>query len=392
MNILNLKVEYYRRMNQSVIIDIGSSEVVVLIGEMGVNRNLNILGKGEVYYAGFQNSEFLEPENLKFVIASAISNAEDMAETKVSEIYVGVPGEFSTAINKNIDLSFPRTKKVSNFDVQNIFKTGNNFKDEEFETVNQSVIYYEIDGKDRVIDPVGLKCQKLRGNISYILARREFINLMKSIFYELRIEIKGFISSVLAECLYLFPPEIRDKYVLLADVGYITTSVALARGNGLLHLSSFSLGGGYITADLAECLKIPFSEAKRLKHKVVLAWNPTDKDTYIVEGTETFSSYSAKATNEIVKDRVEMICDYIKKCIDYSRYSIPNFLPLYITGGGIISMRGARGIISKRVGRQVIKANSQNLQKVREYNSSEEGLLYMTLECEDMLESMIKKV
>ena len=77
--------------DQVAIIDLGSSAIVTLIGECGVNETLNITGKGEISYAGFQNSEFLEPENLKFAIASSISNAEELSETKITEIYVGVP-------------------------------------------------------------------------------------------------------------------------------------------------------------------------------------------------------------------------------------------------------------------------------------------------------------
>ena len=50
----------------TAIIDIGSSTIVTLIGEHGVNDTFRILGKGEVSYAGFQNAEFLEPDSLKY--------------------------------------------------------------------------------------------------------------------------------------------------------------------------------------------------------------------------------------------------------------------------------------------------------------------------------------
>ena len=163
------------------------------------------------------------------------------------------------------------------------------------------------------------------------MAERQFVSHLKSVFKDLRIEIAGFISSTLAECLYLFENSVRDRYVLMVDVGYITTTVALSRGNALLYLNSFSLGGGYITSDLSQCLKISFSEAERLKHKIVLGWNPKDCDTYEVEGEEVMQSFSAKATNEIAADRVEMICDYINKCLERCRYDLPEFLPIYFT-------------------------------------------------------------
>ena len=377
----------------SVILDIGSSEIVTLVGENGVNNTFNVFGRGKISYAGFQNAEFLEPENLKYAIATSIANAEIQSDTKITELYVGVPGEFCSCVTKNINLTFPKPKKITKFDIDNIFKTGDTFDTEPLYTlINNSVIYYEIDGMKRVIDPLNMKAKKITGQISYILALKSFLNEMKAVFADLKITVLGFVSSTLAENLYLFEPSVRDKYVLLADVGYITTSVSLARGNALLFLNSFSMGGGYITSDLSQCLKITFNEAERLKHKVVLSWNANPADTYEIEGDEFMLTYSAKATNEIVADRVEMICDYIIKCLDRCVYDIPDFLPLYLTGGGLSFLRGIKNIMSKKLKRQVEIITSRDMHEIRPYDASEEGLLDLALNHADLLETLIVRI
>ena len=374
------------------VLDIGSSSIIALIGENGVNDTFNILGKGEVAYAGFQGSEFLEPENLKFAIAQALSNAEMTSDTKITEIYIGAPGEFCSVVTKSINLDFPKTKKISKFDVENIFKTGDDFSEStDYQLINHSVVYYELDGSKRVIDPISMKAKSLTGKISYILALREFVKMMKAIFAELKIKILGFISSNLAECLYLFEPSVRDKYVLLVDVGYITTNVMLVRGNSLLFLNSFSLGGGYITSDLSQCLKISFSEAERLKHKVVLGWNPTNADTYEIEGDEYMLTYSAKATNEIVTDRIEMICDYISRCLDNCEYDIPDFLPIHFVGGAFNFIKGIKTILKNKMKRRVELVTTRNMVDIRPYDASEEGLLYLQLNHEDIIETLLVK-
>lgn len=375
---------------RAAILDIGSMSIVTLVGENGVNGTLNINGKGEVTYAGFQNAEFLEPENLKFAIANSISNAELTSEMKISEIYVGVPSEFCSCVTKSISLSFPKAKRITNVDLDNIIKIGNNFEGEPYYSfIGGSVIYYELENGKRVINPIGMKTKKITGQISYILAMKTFVSMIKSIFSELKIKVLGFISSALAESLYLIEPSIRDKYVLLVDVGYITTSVSLARGNGLLYLSSFSMGGGYITSDLSQCLKISFNEAKRLKHKIVLGWNANENDTYEVEGEEFIKSYPAKDANEIVLDRVEMICDYINKCLDKCAYDLPEFLPIHITGGGMSSIRGVINVMSRKLKRQIIKLNAKSSTS-KPYDASEEGLLYVAIN-QDMLETFLAK-
>lgn len=374
-----------------VIMDIGSSTVMTLIGEDGVNGTFNILGKGEVSYAGFQNAEFLEPENLKFVIATSISYAEIESDMKISDIYLGVPGEFCTCVTKTVTLNFPKQKKISKFDIDNIYRIGSNFSEQEWTLINQSVIFYELDDSTRVIEPEGMKAKKVTGHISYILAQNDYILTMRRIFSELKINVVGLISSVLAEGLYLFEPNVRDKYVLLVDSGYITTNVALIRGNALLFLNSFSMGGGYITSDLSQCLKISFNEAERLKHKIVLNWEPKQTDTYEIDSDEKLLTYSARATNDIATDRIEMIAEYIEKCLDRCNYDLPSFLPIYISGGGLSLIRGVKPILSNRLGRTVVIAQ-KNLSSLKPYDSSEEGLLNLVLNHQDILQEMIVRI
>lgn len=375
----------------TAILDIGSSTVVALVGEHGVNGTFKVCGKGDVSYAGFQNSEFLEPESLKFVISSAIANAEITSETKITSVYVGVPGEFCSCVTKAINLKFPKIKKITDFDVDNIFKTGNTFAgDPSYQVINKSVVYFDIDGTSRVIDPVGIKAKSVTGHVSYILALKSFLKQIVSIFADLKINIKGFISANYAECMYMFEPRVRDKYALLVDVGYITTSVALARGNALLFLNSFSLGGGYITSDLAECLHISFSEAERLKHKVILGWKASQSDTYEIDGDETIQTYSAKATNEIVADRIEMICEYIEKCLANCAYDLPDFLPVHVTGGGFNFIRGVKFLLSKKLKRpvEIISPNLPNVN--RPDYSSEVGLLNLILNYDYLLDDLLE--
>ncbi len=378
--------------NAVAILDVGSTSLLTLVGEQGTNNTFNVSGKGEIFYAGFQNAEFLEPESLKLVVANSVSNAELSCDKKIYEIYVGVPGEFCSCVTKSINLTFPKPKKITAFDVSNIFDTGNDFDgDPMFKVINKSVIYYEIDGMRRVIDPVGIKAKSVTGVVSYVLARKSFIGLFKSIFAELKIIVKGFICSNLAEALYLFDPKVRDKYSILVDVGYITTNVALVRGNGLLFLNSFSMGGGYITADLAECLKTSFNDAEKLKHKLVLGWKAGARDFYEIEGgSGNIQTYSASATNEISIDRIEMICDYIQKCLDNCIYDLPEFLPVNITGGGFNYIRGIKTIISNKLKRKVnlIAPNYPNINGPD--FSSEVGLLYLVLQNESLTESMLE--
>jgi len=362
--------------NKSVaVIDIGSSSVTALIGERGVNNTFKILGKGVSDYAGFENGQFIEPDNVKMAFALAIANAESSAGIKVNEIFVGVPGEFSNFVCKECSISFNKQKRITESDIDQLYYEGNKFGLATHTVINNSPIYFTLEDGRRVIDPRGVYATRLSGMISYCLADNNFLDFIEGILTEIGIKQSYYISACLAESLHMFEPQVRDRYVLLVDCGYITTNVMLARGDGLLYLANFSMGGGYITADLAQCLKMNFNVAESLKHKVVISWNAEKDDTYEVNNKEYITSYSAKDTNQIVRDRIDLIVKYIDKALANCIYDFPEYIPLYLTGGGINYIKGIKGYLSKRLGRRVelVKPNVPHIS--RPDTSSEIGLL-----------------
>lgn len=363
---------------QTAIIDIGSSSIVTLIGERGVNNSFKILGKGEVSYDGFANGKFFDPDNLKKVIAMSISNAEQLSGLKVNDVFVGVPGEFCNCVCKNVSISLGRRKKIKQSDVFALFEKGVT-KHPTYTTINHSAIYYTLEDGKRVIDPVGKVSTMLSGKICYMLAENNFLDFISNILADIGVKNTMFIAANLAEMIFLVEPEVRDRYALLVDIGYITTSVMVGQGDGLLFLNSFSMGGGHITGDLYQVLKIPFAQAETLKHKVVLNWQASENDIYEVMGKEFIATYSAKATNEITEARIEIIADYIQRCLDRCEYDFPEYLPIHITGGGICYLKGIKEFLARKLGRRIKIVSPGLAQSNRPDYSSEISLLDLAI-------------
>lgn len=363
------------------VLDIGSYKITVIVGERGINNTFNIKGTGEVEYTGFSDGEFFEPDDVKNAIALAIANAETSSHSKISHLYVGVPGEFTSVICRECNINFPKRKRVTEQDINQLFYVGNIYRKHPTHTViNNTPIYFTLDDSRKIIDPCGMTSTRLGGYISYVLAENNFLDFIENILEELGVRSAEYISSALAESMYLFDTEIRDRYALLLDCGYLTSSVMLVRGDGLLFLKTFSIGGGHIMGDLAECLRISLSQAENLKRKVVLSIDAGESDYYEVAGKDYLMPISAKTANEIVKARVDHIASMVLKCISKCEYEIPDYIPLYLTGGGLSYMRGARDYFSKKIGRRVeiISPSLPNLN--RPHFSSTFGLLDMALD------------
>lgn len=108
----------------STIIDFGSSSIVTLIGERGINNSFKVLGKGEASYDGFSNGKFFEPSALKNVIAMSISNAEQTSGLKVSEAFIGVPGEFCNCVCREVSVNLGKRRRVRESDIYAVLERG----------------------------------------------------------------------------------------------------------------------------------------------------------------------------------------------------------------------------------------------------------------------------
>lgn len=363
------------------VLDFGSGKIDVLIGERGVNNTICINGMGECDYAGFADGEWFEPDQLGYAIGHAINNAETNSRTKIKRLYVGVPGEFTTVVCRDVSISLTKKCKVTEADVDMLHEQGDVFRNNpDYTVINIGPVYYTLDDDRRLVQPVGMTSNKLGGHISYVLAENRFIHFVGKILEELGIESIEFVSSVLAEELLLFDDITRDQYVVLIDVGYITTSVAVGRGDGLLGLYNFSLGGGHITGDLAMAFGISFSQAESLKRKVVLSLNASDADVYEITDRDSRIPFPAKTVNEIVMERIKLIASTIEKCLSKCEYDYPDYIPYHLTGGGLSYLKGARDYLSKRLNKPVEIVSPSFPPFSRPHMSSGIGLMDMLLD------------
>ena len=367
------------------ILDFGSEKLTVVVGSKDVNNTFVIRGKGESDYAGFLDGEFLEPEKLKIAMGVAISNAEEDANTEIHKLYIGVPAEFCYCVCKNVSQTYDKSKVISAKDVDELFAQGNNFGDiQSHIVINKSPIYYNIDGDTQVLSPIGKFAQKLSASISFVMAENNFIQLINGFLYDLDITSCEYLSSTLAQSLFLLDEETRDGYAILVDCGYITTSACLVKGEGMLTLSSFSQGGGHITGDLSTCLKIPFSDAETLKRKIVLNIDPKENDSYEMVINSQPVPISSKIANAIVESRVEVIAKGVIKCMSIWQYEYPDYIPIYLTGGGLSYLKGAKDLIAKMTGRNVEILSSPTTQYNKPHLTSAISLLNLAIVQEEI--------
>jgi len=375
------------------VMDFGTSRISVIIGDRGINNTFDVRGFGEINYAGFMDGQFLEPERLPECIRAVLAMAENNARTKITDLYVGVPAEFCVSAVRSAQRNFPKKHKITEQDIQSMYDEADEFGASTTHVViNRSPIYFTLDDNRRVIDPKGVVTTRLGAMFSFVLAERNFLNIVSSVIEMLRIKFVDFLSESLAESLYLIEPSDRDACAILVDCGYLTTSVSIIMGDGLVSLHSFSLGGGHIVADLSEQFDLPFGVAEQLKRKIVLSFQPEKGDYYEVMQGDKEYKIDAGIANAVVSSRVTQIAKMVGKCLDSCKFEYPDYVPILLTGGGLCYLKGARDLVSKVLGKDTRVIAPPVPQLDKPHVSSLLGLLDVALKQNKLNNSLFTKI
>ncbi len=362
------------------VLDFGSNHIAVLIGEKSVNDTFSVKGYSKSFYAGFLDGEILEPDELEEVLCKTISTAESNAHTRITHLYVGAPAEFCVCEVCTKTIKFSRRKRITERDIQSIFnKTNDYYSNPTHKVLQTSAICFELDNGEQVIDAVGCVSSTLRATISFTLCERRFIGLVLKAIDKLRIHNIEFVCEPLAEALYLIEPRKRDNSVVLVDCGYLTTSVSVVVGDGIVHLRSFSLGGGHISQDIAEYLKIPFAVADSVKKQLLLTGKPANSEKLVVSVKDNDVTIDTQECYEIATAKVRQIGKMIQKCLEDCSINDLETMSIYLTGGGISYLKGVTNVLESVLDQSVEIIGPDVPQMSEPVNSAILGLLDFAL-------------
>ena len=345
------------RSNVVAVLDIGSKSVTALIGEKVGGNLSSVKGTGEYAYQGFSQGEWFDVPGLKNAVRAALNIAEVEAGVKVKKLYVGIPSEFLAVATKIIAYEFKRPSRIGSEQIDALFNKGDDFEKTApgFSSVNCSAIYYVLDDNPkRIIEPRGFVAKKVTAELSYVLCEKDFLNLFDGLAEELGLKEIEYIPEAWAEAMGLLRPEQRYRYAVIVDVGYITGSVAAIKGDGLLSLSSFSQGGGHIAGDISVLLNLPFEVAEKVQSKLDLNLNYSEEEYFEVTGLEGEPlRISAKDAKDIAFARLDSIANIIRQAFEIDGKDCPEYAAVYLTGGGLTEIRGAKEYLSASLNRPI---------------------------------------
>lgn len=336
------------------VLDIGSKEIRLFVLKSKSNRGFDVLTQVETAYSGFSEGEFFEPFKLNQVISETILKAQKQSKFYFKELYVGLGGEFLLVKTKEMQKNYNQRRKISQIDLDFIYDEEDPLKNNaNYILIGCNPLNFLLDNEKVTTSPLNQKLFSLKANLSYVYANKNVIEKLNEVFKEIGLHAVSYLSSPYAQFRYLLDENVRKDNTVIVDIGYISSHIVIGRYDGVSYLNSFNIGGGHIMGDLAQIIKIDLEQAEHLKRNAILTLSDDSVGGYEVFLKGQFYEVPAKIVSDIIKARISQVADLIKAVLKKSEIEYPDYLPLFLTGGGISMIKGAKEFLQNHLKRPV---------------------------------------
>ena len=325
-------------------IDIGTSKVNAVVGEVNSFNQVEIIATSECKCFGMKKSKIIDEEEIASAISKAIEEAEELANIKIHSAYVTIPGKYITIVQNSIVKE--AKDKYAGISTRDVTSAIMQVKDIDIpdDKILIDIITNEfsLDTGRIIDDPVGSLSSNFTVKGQVILADKDYIKQLTNVFKKAGIEIDGIVPNVLAERgLILDKNELKDN-VMILDVGAGNTDIGVFEGETFIYNNTIPLGGDNITSDIAYVFNISEDEADRLKRQYGLALRSfIDNDTDIIlntyKGEERTKTIKSSQLIEVIEARVEEIFALVNKAISNEGIK-SNINNVVLTGQGITNI------------------------------------------------------
>jgi cell division protein FtsA len=347
-------------------IDVGSSKICTLVGEVRDDGDLRVVGVGLVPSRGLRKGVVVNVEEATAALSASISEAERTSGYKLERAYVGISGEHISSLNSQgvVGVSHRRSG-ITVDDVERALDAACAV------TVphNHEVIHviprgYVVDDQNGVQDPIGMYGFRLEVEAHLVTASSTAIqNLLKCVG-QAGLEVDEVVAAGIAAGDAVLEETEREMGVVLADIGAGTTDVAIFIDGTVWHTVTLGIGGAYITQDVAIGLRLPptVAEEVKIEHGHVLPDKVGSEEVF------TVASFDDRASQEvarwklasIIQARAEEILSMVNKAVKRSGYD--GLLPAgVVLCGGTAQLPGMRTLGREVLGLPVRLGGPQNL-------------------------------
>jgi len=248
-------------------LEIGTSKVCAVVGELSADGALNIVGLGQARSRGVRKGEIADAPAAEEDVRQAIVEAEQMADVEIRSVYLGVTGGHVRGFNnRGVHPVASADREITEEDVQDVIKNAKTINlPAENHVIHAIRQHFLVDGQDGITNPVGMLGARVEVDVHVVHGNRNrFQNAIRAV-KGLQLEVDEIVFNGLASSLALLTNEQKELGSVVIDIGGGTTEYVVYANGIIKHTGVLAVGGDHVSNDLAYGLKISLSRAEQLK-------------------------------------------------------------------------------------------------------------------------------
>lgn len=322
--------------NLVVGLDIGTSKIVAIVGEVKPDGMLEVIGMGMHESSGLKKGMVVNIEATEKAIQRALEEAELMADCKITEVHTGIAGSHIRSTNSRGMVKI-KDKEVTQADIDRVLETASSISlagDQQILHVLEQA--FSIDGQDGIKKPLGMSGMRLDVEVHIVTGAVAAVqNIMKCI-HRCGLEVNELILQPLASSRAVLADDEMDLGVCLVDIGGGTTDIAVFTGGSIRHTAVIPIAGDQITNDIAMALRTPTQDAEDIKIRHGCALRQLADDGVIEVpgvGERGPRMLSRQTLSEVIEPRVEELYSLVQAELRRSGFDDLLSSGIVITGG-----------------------------------------------------------
>ncbi|RFU63365.1 cell division protein FtsA [Peribacillus glennii] len=326
-----------------VSLDIGTSSVKVIIGEM-VNDTLNIIGVGNVKSEGLKKGSIVGIDETVHSIQRAVEQAERMVGMDIKKVVVGISGNHVTLQPcHGVVAVSSENKEITEHDVQRVREAAELITiPSDREIIDILPIYYKVDELDEISDPRGMIGVRLEMRGILVTGLRTLLHNTLRCVERAGLEITDIALQPLAAGSLVLSKDEKELGVALVDIGGGSTTLAIFEEGHLKYTTVIPIGGDTITKDLSIVLRTTMEDAEKikLKHGHAFYDDAREDDVFNIPiiGSDQQQPCNQLMISEIIEARMTEIFEIIQE--ELGRLGYQDVPSGFVLTGGVVKMPG----------------------------------------------------
>ena len=323
--------------NMIVGLDIGTSKVVAIVGEVKADGSLNIVGIGSHRSRGLKKGTVVNIESTVESIQRAVEEAELMAGCRIHSVYAGIAGSHIRSMNSHGIVAI-RDREVTRADIDRVIDAAQAVAI----PADQRVLHilpqeYIIDSQEGVKEPLGMSGVRLEAKVHLVTCAINAVQNIEKCIKRCGLQTEEIILEQLASSYAVLTEDEKELGVCMVDIGGGTTDIAIFTEGAIRHTGVIPIAGDQVTNDIAMALRTPTDNADEIKIKYACALTQLASAGEMIKvpgvGERPARELSRQALAEVVEPRYDELFTLVKAELQRSGYENLLAAGVVLTGG-----------------------------------------------------------